>query len=129
MIKTVRDNSTIIQAFKDKNLGTGLYVVSFQLDNIEPIAYRDLDVLSKIVELAEIYERYGALNRAFENSRAALKSALFSDFNGKINNTPYLVYFVNEGGIDKFGFFFNVECDDKLRFCVDWRKYVKGQAK
>ncbi len=127
MIKTVRDNSTIIQAFKDKNLSTGLYVVSFQLDNIEPIPYQSPIVLMDLVVLSDTLELYdGGNSVAFLNKSQKLKSMIFADMNGKINNTPYLVYFVNEEGIDSFGFFFNVECDDKLRFCKDWRKYVKG---
>ena len=125
MIKTVRDNSAIIQAFKDKNLSTGLYVVSFQLNNIEPIAYRDTWSLLEVVNLAEMQIKFGA-SVNFYARVSAFKSKLFADMNGKINNTPYLIYFVNEEGIDSFGFFFNVECDDKLRFCKDWRKYVKG---
>jgi len=126
MIKTVRDNSTIIQAFKDKNLSTGLYVVSFQLDNIEPIPYNSEDILVGLVSLFDTLIFSEQPSYEFEKIRAALKSIVFADMNGKINNTPYLIYFVNEEGIDSFGFFFNVECDDKLRLCKDWRKYVKG---
>ncbi len=127
MIKTVRDNSTIIQAFKDKNLSTGLYVVSFQLDNIEPIPYKNQDdILVKFTQIFELYLKYGEFNQEFVKLRGLCKAYFFSDMNGKINNTPYLIYFVNEEGIDSFGFFFNVECDEKLRFCKDWRKYVKG---
>ncbi len=127
MIKTVRDNSTIIQAFKDKNLSTGLYVVSFQLDNIEPIPYKDQnDILVKLTQIIELYLKYGEFNSEFVKLRGLFKGYFFSDMKGKIDNTPYLVFFVNEEGINSFGFFFNVECDDKLRFCKDWRKYVKG---
>ena len=127
MIKAVRDNSKIMQAFRDKDLPTGLYVVSFQLDNIEPIPYKNQnDILVKLIQIAELYLKYGESNLEFVKLRELFKGYFFSDMNGKIGNTPYLIYFVNEEGVDSFGFFFNIECDAKLRFCKDWRKYVKG---
>ncbi len=132
MIKLVRDKSTIIQAFKDKNLSTGLYVVSFELGNITPIPYNSEDVLVGLVNLFETQRNVGESllkNLEFKHLISKFKAALFADMQGKIKNTPYLIYFVNEVGLEQFGFFFNVEFDDNLRFCIDWREYVKGQTK
>lgn len=123
MITLVRSNSSILQTLKDGDFKTGLYLISFDSVKMNPVPYEDSDINRSIFELYEIFLMRGVCD-SFIFQAKVMKANIFQILGKYVKNTPYLIYFVNEESLEKFGYFINLDCDGKLRLCKDWRNYL-----
>lgn len=114
----------ILKQFKEKNMPTGFYVFSFDATDIKPYKlFEFVEDETILFDILTIWQEKGYTDVSLSLLIKRFKGRVFSQARGEINNTPYLMYFVNDRGLEKFGIFINFEDDDRLRLCKDWRQW------